>query len=509
MAHPYPHNHSGYPTLPQKGATPPAPATSAHTIARDCYYGFGNPTLYAYLTAADCTGANTPTASYNTRNQVTFVSQAAPVAYSAAAGFIYDAAGDVTRDGGNQYLYDAEGRICAVYNGNTSAYTGYLYNADGLRVASGSLTALSCNLASNGFVLKKQYLLNAAGEQVTELDGSGNWQHSNVWAGAHLDATYDLKGLHFHLADPLGTRRIQTNVLGQVESSFQSLPFGDGFASLPTALATADDATENHFTAKERDAESGNDYFFARYYNSAMGRFMSPDWSAKIEPVPYSKLDDPQTLNLYAYVGNNPLSRTDPDGHLQEDKHGKVKFHATGTGVGKWSFTDSKGNKVTITQKYKTGTVTTDDGHQVAAQKASGKMNVSITNSDGKTIGKGMSGLNAELGPGWSAQADCHGTTFAHGQLWINNDQVPSILSGDGYHSTTTPGVGDVGIYSRGDAVTPGSVDHSVRVSGTDANGDVTSVTSKGGITPKVETTPSGGWSDQSDSLTYYTQTKP
>jgi RHS repeat-associated protein len=68
-------------------------------------------------------------------------------------------------------------------------------------------------------------------------------------------------------------------------------------------------------TGKERDAESGNDYFGARYYSSAMGRFMSPDWSAKIEPVPYSKLDNPQTLNLYAYVGNNPLSRTDPTGH--------------------------------------------------------------------------------------------------------------------------------------------------------------------------------------------------
>jgi RHS repeat-associated protein len=36
-------------------------------------------------------------------------------------------------------------------------------------------------------------------------------------------------------------------------------------------------------TGKERDAESGNDYFDARYYSSAMGRFMSPDWSAKAE----------------------------------------------------------------------------------------------------------------------------------------------------------------------------------------------------------------------------------
>jgi len=59
---------------------------------------------------------------------------------------------------------------------------------------------------------------------------------------------------------------------------------------------------------QRKDTESGNDYFGARYYSSAIGRFMSPDWSAKAEPVPYSKLDDPQTLNLYAYVENHPLN---------------------------------------------------------------------------------------------------------------------------------------------------------------------------------------------------------
>ncbi|MES2394020.1 MAG: RHS repeat-associated core domain-containing protein [Acidobacteriota bacterium] len=51
-------------------------------------------------------------------------------------------------------------------------------------------------------------------------------------------------------------------------------------------------------TGKERDAESGLDYFGARYYGSSMGRWVSPDWSAKEEPVPYAKLDDPQSLNL-------------------------------------------------------------------------------------------------------------------------------------------------------------------------------------------------------------------
>ncbi len=52
-----------------------------------------------------------------------------------------------------------------------------------------------------------------------------------------------------------------------------------------------------------------------RYYASTAGRFLSPDWAANIMPVPYAKLGDPQTFNLYAYVGNNPLSRTDPTGH--------------------------------------------------------------------------------------------------------------------------------------------------------------------------------------------------
>ena len=68
-------------------------------------------------------------------------------------------------------------------------------------------------------------------------------------------------------------------------------------------------------TGKERDAESGNDYFGARYYASSMGRFLSPDWSAKAEPVPYAKLDNPQSLNLYTYALNNPLRNIDKDGH--------------------------------------------------------------------------------------------------------------------------------------------------------------------------------------------------
>jgi RHS repeat-associated protein len=69
-------------------------------------------------------------------------------------------------------------------------------------------------------------------------------------------------------------------------------------------------------TGKERDAETGLDYFGARYFSGAQGRFTSPDWSAKPQPVPYANLRDPQTLNLYGYVRNNPLKNHDPDGHV-------------------------------------------------------------------------------------------------------------------------------------------------------------------------------------------------
>ncbi len=66
------------------------------------------------------------------------------------------------------------------------------------------------------------------------------------------------------------------------------------------------------FTGKERDSESGLDYFGARYYGSSMGRFQSPD-PVIITP---ERLANPQELNLYAYVANNPLRFIDPTGEV-------------------------------------------------------------------------------------------------------------------------------------------------------------------------------------------------
>ena len=72
-------------------------------------------------------------------------------------------------------------------------------------------------------------------------------------------------------------------------------------------------------TGKERDSESGLDYFGARYYSNGLGRFITPDWAAKATAVPYAEFSDPQSLNLYSYVRNVPTVRADIDGHCGED----------------------------------------------------------------------------------------------------------------------------------------------------------------------------------------------
>ena len=79
---------------------------------------------YPFFAPSLCSGV----AQYNTSNQVTYSS------LNSGAGLTYDAAGDVTFDGLNSYVYDAEGRICAVKN-SVGSITGYVYDAAGIRVA--------------------------------------------------------------------------------------------------------------------------------------------------------------------------------------------------------------------------------------------------------------------------------------------------------------------------------------------------------------------------------------
>jgi RHS repeat-associated protein len=291
------------------------PSSGSYNGQHGCwaYDGFGNRTAAIYQTSTCPTSETglTPNSTYNTNNYVTGTN-----VNSATNGFTYDAAGNVLNDNLNQYFYDAEGRVCAV-SSRLGGITAYLYGADGARVAKGTMPNFNCSfVAGTGSTLTNVYILGLNGEQVSELTFSGStytWAHSNVFAGGKLLATYNSTGTYFSLNDWLGTKRAEVGTAPYGCGSFTfSLAFGDGQSTAGNCPA---DATEQHFTGKERDAESGLDYFGARYYASSMGRWMSPDWADKPEAVPYSQLDNPQSLNLYGYVNNNPLSKADPDGH--------------------------------------------------------------------------------------------------------------------------------------------------------------------------------------------------
>src|SRR5207247_7947207 len=131
--------------------------------------------------------------------------------------------------------------------------------------------------------------------------------------------------------DALGSTRVVTDANMTVVARHDYFPFGEeippslGGRAILGGYGTLD-AIRQRFTGKERDTESGLDYFGARYFSAGQGRFTSPDeWTpiagGSPSALPYADVLLPQSLNRYAYVMNNPLRSTDPDGHCAEALH--------------------------------------------------------------------------------------------------------------------------------------------------------------------------------------------
>jgi RHS repeat-associated protein len=115
---------------------------------------------------------------------------------------------------------------------------------------------------------------------------------------------------YYHL-DALGSVRAVTDGAMQVVERHDYMPFGEE--------CTTGDCTSNpqvgsgqprKFTGKERDVETGFDYFGARYYSPLTGRFSG------IDPTMTTKdnILHPVKWNRYVYARNNPLRFVDPDG---------------------------------------------------------------------------------------------------------------------------------------------------------------------------------------------------
>jgi RHS repeat-associated protein len=134
-----------------------------------------------------------------------------------------------------------------------------------------------------------------------------------AWQGGSVGA--DVRWL---VTDQLGTPRMVIDHTGSLAgvSRHDYYPFGEEVSAGNTWRSShgygAADAARQRFTGQERDSETSLDYMQARYYSSGQGRFTGPD------SLPGSATN-PQTLNLYSYVHNDPLGFTDPTGHHEVD----------------------------------------------------------------------------------------------------------------------------------------------------------------------------------------------
>ncbi|MGA8035562.1 MAG: RHS repeat-associated core domain-containing protein [Candidatus Acidiferrales bacterium] len=247
-----------------------------------------SPDEWANLPTVTGTGA-AATASYNIQvnssNRIT------------TTPFTYDASGNLLTDVTSSYAWNAESQI------KTADGVNYIYDGDGNRVEKSGT---------------KLYWYGQHGEILQETDTTGSTSNAAFSEYIYFDgervARRDYQNnVFYYFEDPVHSSR----AIAEISSSgAQSLCYdGDLFPYGGEDVFTNTCPQNYKFEGKERDTETGNDYFGARYYSSTYGRFLSPDWSATPSPIPYADFTNPQSLNLYAIVRNDPESFSDLDGH--------------------------------------------------------------------------------------------------------------------------------------------------------------------------------------------------
>jgi RHS repeat-associated protein len=208
------------------------------------------------------------------------------------SGYSYDAAGNLTGDGTNTYEWDAEARLAKVINGAGTAISTNTYNALGQRVRD----VTTSNTTDEAYGADGALLWRYTG-------GDSNTRAFVPFNGRILAEYYrgSSPGLIFDHPDEIASLTASTLYNGSACQERLFYPFGElwtgagnygmhqEFAQLP-----------------DYDPETDQYNTLARHYNPT-GRWLSPD------PLG-GHLEDPQTLNKYAYVRNNPTTSTDPTG---------------------------------------------------------------------------------------------------------------------------------------------------------------------------------------------------
>lgn len=212
--------------------------------------------------------------SVNSKNQVT------------SPAFTYDAGGDVTWDTVNAMKYDAEGRM------NPVTGTVYTYDGNDRRVEKSSGTV---------------YWVDDEGRPVSVGTTSGSITRDYVFFGGKRIALVSLSSgnPYYYLSDQINSTAVIASGDGKtIQWEADYFPFG-------SVRKTYTNNLENDylFTGDQYDYETGYNYAVARYLSGQFGRFLRPDPSDGS-----MEIADPQSMNRYAYVRNNPVNLSDPFG---------------------------------------------------------------------------------------------------------------------------------------------------------------------------------------------------
>ena len=200
------------------------------------------------------------------------------------SGYTYDAAGNMTEDSSSPtahtYQWDAEGRVSSVDSGNTYAFT---YNAVGNRV---------------------QWAYPGGADQHM-FDPAGNWlgnagEYSVLWWGRTFLAAYEGSETYLNHLNGIGSTTMLTNHAGTPAEDMLFYLWGDVWQSWGTG-------GYNFANQPFYDTNTYTSPSMFRFYSMGLGRWLSPD------PLG-GDASNPQSLNRYAYVMNNPTSAVDPLG---------------------------------------------------------------------------------------------------------------------------------------------------------------------------------------------------
>jgi RHS repeat-associated protein len=233
-------------------------------------------------------------------------------------GFTYDAAGNLIYDS-QSFTYDATGQ-------QTSASSSFYnltqdYDGDGLRGIKND----------NGTVTYYLRSTMLGGQAVAEMDQYANWTRGYVYQGQSLLAIQQ-SGVDWVHEDPVTKSKRVTDNMGNVVSASELDPWG-----ADTSRSWSQYFQPKRFTSYDRDGNGSDEAMFRRY-NRWHSRFDQPD------PANDSyDLSDPQSLNRYAYVQNDPVNSVDPNG-LDGDCGSWAEDPATGD----WVWIPCSTNTVTV-----------------------------------------------------------------------------------------------------------------------------------------------------------------